>query len=259
MKKGWAIMKLGELCNIQLGKTPYRKNPKFWDRNKITDNVWLSIADLKHGQYITSSNEHISDIGAKEVVKIPKGTMLLSFKLTLGRVSFAGADLYTNEAIAALIDLDNRLSKYFLFYYFTLFDWDKAAEGDIKVKGKTLNKQKLQELPIIVPPIPEQKRIVAILDKAFAAIDKAKANTEKNLQNVRELFESYLQKVFQNSGDGWEQKMLGEVCSLITDGKHGDCKNETNSGYYFLSAKDVRNGTLLFDNARQITKNDFEE
>lgn len=199
--QGWEIKKLGEVCTIQLGKTPYRKNSKFWDKEKISGNIWLSIADLKHGEYISDSTEQVTDIGAKDIVKIPKGTMLLSFKLTLGRVSFAGIDLYTNEAIASLLNLDKQISKDFLFYYFSLFDWDKAAEGDIKVKGKTLNKQKLQELPIIVPPLPEQQRIVSILDKAFAAIEQAKANAQQNLKNAKELFESYLEKCLNHDSN----------------------------------------------------------
>jgi type I restriction enzyme S subunit len=220
MKQGWEIKKLGDVCSIQLGKTPYRKNPKFWDKGKVSGNVWLSIADLKHGEYITDSAEQVSDLGAKDIVKIPKGTMLLSFKLTLGRVSFAGVDLYTNEAIAALLNLDKKLSKDFLFYYFSLFDWDKTAEGDIKVKGKTLNKQKLKELQIIVPPLTEQKRLVAILDEAFAAIDKTKANAEQNLKNAKELFESYLQDVFENGKEIWEEKILDEVCEFRNGAAH---------------------------------------
>ena len=216
MKQGWEIKKLGEICTIQLGKTPYRKNSKFWDKEKISGNVWLSIADLKHGEYISDSTEQVTDIGAKDIVKIPKGTILLSFKLTLGRVSFAGIDLYTNESIASLLNLDKKISKDFLFYYFNLFDWDKAAEGDIKVKGKTLNKQKLKELPIIVPPLPEQQRIVSILDEAFAAIAKAKANAEQNLKNAKELFESYLQGVFEKKGEGWEERKVNEIGNAQT-------------------------------------------
>ncbi|RQP12292.1 MAG: restriction endonuclease subunit S [Chryseobacterium sp.] len=216
MKQGWEIKKLGDICTIQLGKTPYRKSPKFWDKEKTSGNVWLSISDLKHGQTISESEEHISDLGAKDVVKIPKGTMMLSFKLTLGRVSFAGCDLYTNEAIASLLNLKKEIDKDFLFYYFTLFDWDKAAEGDIKVKGKTLNKKKLNELEIIVPPLPEQQRIVSILDEAFAAITKAKANAEQNLKNAKELFESYLQGVFEKRGDGWEERKVNEIGNAQT-------------------------------------------
>jgi type I restriction enzyme S subunit len=83
------------------------------------------------------------------------------------------------------LDLSKEVSKEFLFYYFSFFDWDKEAESDIKVKGKTLNKKKLGELKIIVPPLPDQHRIVSILDKCFTAIDKAKAIAEQNLKNAK--------------------------------------------------------------------------
>ena len=210
MKQGWEIKKLGEVCTIQLGKTPYRENPKLWDKEKTSGNIWLSISDLKHGKYISESVEQISNAGAKDGVKIPKGTLLLSFKLTLGRVSFAGCNLYTNEAIASLLNLSSEISKEFLFYYFSWFDWDKAAEGDVKIKGKTLNKKKLNELKLVVPPLPEQHRIVSILDQCFSAIDIAKSNAKQNLKNAKELFESYLQEVFEHGKD-WEVKKLKDL------------------------------------------------
>jgi len=236
MKKNWEVKKLGEICTIQLGKTPYRKNPKFWDKEKISGNVWLSISDLKHGVYISESAEHISDLGAKNVVKIPQGTMLLSFKLTLGRVSFAGCDLYTNEAIASLLNLSSKINKKFLFYYFSFFDWDKATEGDIKVKGKTLNKKKLNDLKIVIPSLSEQRRIVSILDKCFTAIDKAKSNTEQNLKNVKKLFESYLQGVFESRK--WEKKKLNQISENLDSKRIPITKNKRNSGnipYYGAS------------------------
>lgn len=76
----------------------------------------------------------------------------------------------------------------------------------------------LKELEILIPPLEEQKRIVAILDEAFTGIDQAKANIEKNLKNAKELFESYLQGVFENKGEDWEEKTLGEVCDLSAGG-----------------------------------------
>ena len=118
----------------------------------------------------------------------------MSFKLTLGRLAFAGRDLYTNEAIAALTLFDEReLYKNFLFYFLHFFDWIKAAENDVKLKGMTLNKAKLKELEVHFPKsLAEQKRIVAILDKIFEGIDAAVANAEKNFANARELLESSL-------------------------------------------------------------------
>ena len=216
MKQGWEIKKLGDLCQIELGKTPYRGDKSFWDTEKKTENVWLSIADLLNtdGDVVSDSKEYITEKAAKISKPVKKGTFLLSFKLTLGRLAFTGKDLFTNEAIAALtINNEKELDKYFLYQFLSLFDWNAAAEGDVKVKGKTLNKAKLKEIEVHYPKsLPEQQRIVSILDEAFAAIAKAKANAEQNLRNAKEVFESYLQGVFEGKGDGWEEKTLGEVC-----------------------------------------------
>jgi len=255
MKKDWEVKKLGEVCTIQLGKTPYRNNSKFWDKEKISGNVWLSISDLKHGEYISESAEQISDLGAKNVVKIPQGTMLISFKLTLGRISFAGCDLYTNEAIASLLNLSNKLIKEYLFYYFSFFDWDKATEGDIKVKGKTLNKKKLNDLIIPIPPLTEQKHIVSVLDKCFTAANKAKANTEQNLKNAKELFESYLQGMFLKKGKDWEEKQLGDLCLLITKGsspKWQGIKYVNKPGILFVTSENVGDRELLLETRKYV-------
>lgn len=79
---------------------------------------------------------------------------------------------------------------------------------------KEISGSKLSQVPIPLPPLPEQKRIVAILDECFAAIAKAKANAEQNLKNAKELFESYLQGVFEKRGEGWEEKRFDEICVL---------------------------------------------
>ena len=217
MKKGWQTKKLGELCRIELGKTPARANKAFWDVGRVTDNVWLSIADLLNtdGNVVSDSKEYLSDEGAATSKTVRHGTLLLSFKLTLGRLAFAGRDLFTNEAIAALNLFDEgELSKEFLFYFLQFFDWDKATDGDIKLKGRTFNKAKLKELEVCFPPLPEQQRIVGILDKAFEAIATAKANAEKNVENARAVFESHLEGVFSERGEGWVEKTLGDVCSF---------------------------------------------
>ncbi len=219
MKNNWQIKKLGDLCQIELGKTPYRGNKNFWDAEKQTDNVWLSIADLLNteGNIVLDSKEYISDEGAGLSKIVRKGTLLASFKLTLGRLAFAGKDLYTNEAIAALSTKDQKqISKNYLYHFLSYFDWHAATKGDVKVKGKTLNKAKLKDILIHFPnSIVEQERIVGMLDKVFSLVVDAKENAEKNLQNSRELFESYLQSVFANPGGGWEKKKLGEVCNFV--------------------------------------------
>ena len=100
----YPLKKLGELCRIELGKTPSRSDDSLWDKEKNTDNVWLSIADLPLTlkPVMHDAKEYISNKGAELCKVIPEGTLMVSFKLSLGRLAFAGRDLFTNEAIAAL-------------------------------------------------------------------------------------------------------------------------------------------------------------
>jgi len=241
VKSGWQTKKLGNLCEIELGKTPARANKAFWDKKRETGNVWLSIADLLNAEdnIVADSKEYLSDKGAAISKIVRKGTLLASFKLTLGRLAFTGCDLFTNEAIAALTIFNEReLSKEFLFYFLHFFDWRKAAENDVKLKGMTLNKAKLKEMPVHFPSPAEQQRIIGILDEAFEGIATAKANAEKNLQNARALFESYLQSVFIKSGKGWAEKTLDQISENLDSKRVPITKNIRTSGsipYYGAS------------------------
>lgn len=174
---------------------------------------------------------------------------MVSFKLTLGRLAFAGRDLFTNEAIAALYLQKNApLSNKFLYWYLTYFDWDAAAANDQKIKGKTLNKEKLKLIPVILPPLPEQKRIVEVLDKAFEGLAIAKANAEANLQNARELFQSHLAAAFSNEAleKGWEVKTLSDF-SAINYGYTESAKTDP-VGPKFLRITDIQDGRVNWQN-----------
>jgi len=200
---------------------------------------------------MTDSKEYISDKGAKLCRVIPAGTLIVSFKLSLGRLAYAGKDLFSNEAIAALyVEKNIALAKDYLYWALTNFDWDNAVGSDIKVKGKTLNKAKLKEILIPLPPIPEQQRIVVILDQAFADIEKARANAEQNLKNARELFDSYLQQVFSQRGEGWEVKTLNE----IADVQYGYTDKSTEEGdFRYVRITDIdKNGELISENKKYI-------
>jgi type I restriction enzyme S subunit len=249
----WQKEKLGELCHIELGKTPSRSNKKLWDEAKKSQNIWLSIADLPHSfkPIISDSKEYISEEGRKLCKLVPRGTLILSFKLSIGRLAFAGKDLYTNEAIAALYIVDSALLvQDYLYWYLKFFDWDIAVGNDVKVKGKTLNKAKLKEVDVFFPSIQEQKRIVTILDQAFANIEKARVTAETNLKNARELFDSYLQQVFSQRGEGWELKKVSEIADTCL-GKMLDKKKNKGSPKPYLRNLNVQ----WFD----ITLSDIQE
>src|SRR5437667_1625236 len=170
----WTRTRIGNVCSVSIGGTPSRENSELWDSEKETDNLWVSIRDLSK-KFICDTAEYISDEGVRKsnVKKVPRGTILMSFKLTIGRVGVAQQDLYTNEAIAALIP-NGALSSEYLYY--GLQCWDLLGHVDTAVKGATLNKEKVKNIPIFFPAsLPEQEQISAILATIDMLISKSEA------------------------------------------------------------------------------------
>ncbi|MBO7546438.1 MAG: restriction endonuclease subunit S [Paludibacteraceae bacterium] len=261
MREGWTYKKLGEVCKISIGRTPSRSDMSLWDINKATRNYWVSIADMgtaKDG-VIYDTKEYISNKAAKSIPIIPKGTLLLSFKLTLGKTAIAGNDLYTNEAIANLPFISNDVDRDYLVYYFRYFNWEKYSIGDEKVLGKTLNKKKLDILPICYPSFAEQRSIVSRLDAVFAEIDALKANADKQLSEARALFQKALTEAMTPK-DGWEKKMLKELTSEIGDGLHGTPKYSDNGNFFFVNGNNLENGIIeIKGNTKRVNLKEYEK
>lgn len=157
----WASPTLHELCEINVGRTPARANLGFWGEGE----PWLSIADMNQGRIITRTKEQITAAGARAGRQVPPGTVLLSFKLSIGKVALAGIPLYTNEAIAALPIRDaERLDHRYLMRALEVLDL--VGDSNRAAMGATLNKATLARVRVPLPPLGEQQRIVAILDQA---------------------------------------------------------------------------------------------
>ena len=262
----WETLKLGDICDISIGKTPSRGEKRYWDKEKQTENVWLSIADLTSvsGRYISDSKEYVSDEGAKLFKPVPKDTLVMSFKLSIGKLAFTQRELRTNEAIAALLIKDESLvTKEFLYHYLSSLDWGVLAGNDEKVKGKTLNKKKLNVLEVILPPLTEQQRIVAKLDAAFAEIDRAieleyqKSFSATALESqamtgwlAQHSSQSAIYKISDAVDNGWIQAPF--------DGNHGEihpkAKDYVSYGVPFLMASDIRNGHADLKNCKFLTR-----
>lgn len=183
---------LESICNIQIGKTPSRAKSNYWNGNL----PWATISDLSNGRILTVTKEAISNDGADESGSklIPAGTLLLSFKLSLGKRAIAGIDLFTNEAIAALLIKDpNVVCREYLYWALGTVDYDKLV--DRAAKGKTLNKAKLRYLPVPLPPLAEQKRIAAILDAA----DALRARRREAIAQLDTLLQSTFLEMFGDS------------------------------------------------------------
>jgi type I restriction enzyme S subunit len=112
---------------------------------------------------------------------------------------------------------DSSTSKFLYLYFLSAKGKKQIDDISTGAAQKKFNKTSFRDIEIPLPSLPEQQAIVAILDEAFAAIAQAKANAEQNLQNANELFESYLQSVFENKGEGWEEKEFGSVITTLTD------------------------------------------
>lgn len=170
------------------------------------------------------------------------GDILMSVRAPVGPINFATEKICIGRGLAA-IRASKEIEKNFLFNFLQKFE--SEIVGNAGAVFNSINKTQIENINIPLPPLHEQQRIVAILDEAFAAIATAKENAEKNLQNARELFESYLQNVFANPGDGWEEKTLDQVSITFGRGKskHRPRNEKTLYGgkYPFIQTGDIRN------------------
>ena len=185
--------KLKELFDLQMGKTPSRNNSDYWNTK---DNKWISIADLsKCEKYITDTKEYISDIAIKEsgINPIPANTVVMSFKLSIGKTAITKEVIYSNEAIMSFRDKKTiELLPDYTYYLMMSKRWDEGTNK--AVMGKTLNKATLSEIKVSVHDIAEQQRIVNVLDKLTALIDKRK----KQLKKLDELVKARFVELFGN-------------------------------------------------------------
>ena len=162
-KSEWKKVKLGDVFNLQMGKTPLRENKLYWNKGKYN---WISISDMNFSEkYLFSTKEKISDIAIKEsgIKLIPKNTVIMSFKLSIGKVKIVNEDIYSNEAIMAFIPKENFfIDKNFLYYCLKSLKWNEGINK--AVKGLTLNKNLIAQKEIFLPDLTIQKKISNNLD-----------------------------------------------------------------------------------------------
>ena len=240
LPKGWEIKKLGDVCEVQRGLTYSGKDAVDFSNNIVlrATNINLKNCSLDFSELKYLRN----DFSIQEKYKLKKGSLLICFssgsKSHLGKVALVDKDYeYSFGGFIGQINPDNKILSKYLF--FSLISENYKIYISELTDGININNLKikdLQQYQIPLPPLPEQKCIVSILDRAFEAIDKAKANAEQNLKNAKELFESYLQGVFENKGDDWEEKTLKEV-GIVQTGTTPPTKDKSNYGNYIPFAK----------------------
>lgn len=183
--------RMDEIFELQMGKTPSRGKQEYWVSK---GHKWISIADLsKCGKYISETKEYLSDEAVNEsgISLIPANTVLLSFKLSIGKVAITAEPMYSNEAIMSFRDRQVvELLPEYIYYMFLGKDWDSGTNK--AVMGKTLNKATLSAIRIKVHDISKQREIVRVLSK----VDELIVARQQQLAKLDELVKAWFVEMF---------------------------------------------------------------
>ena len=206
---------LDELFDLQMGKTPSRNNSAYWNDGS---NDWISIGDLSgFGKYVGETKEQLTDLAVSEsgIKSIPVDTVVMSFKLSIGKLAITTEEIYSNEAIMAFIDKKvEKISPDYLYYLLLSKDWDEGTNK--AVMGKTLNKATLSKVKIKLHEFSEQKEIVVVLDKA----NKLIILRNQQLEDLDNLIKSRFVEMFgdpQRNPFKWLKAPMGDFMITLTD------------------------------------------
>ena len=217
----WEVKKLEEVT--ERIKDGLHKTPEYTN-DGIPFVSTTNLLPFRESFNFSSYKKYITEESYRELFKSNrpmKGDILISKCGTIGISQLVRTDLNFGifVGLALVTPQKNVLDGEYLEYYLnSQVAQEKMNDLCTGTTRKTLALQALKKLDIIVPPLPTQKKIVEVLDSAFEKIAKAKENSEQNLKNAKEIFESYLQKVFENKGEDWEEKTLNEISENL-DGK----------------------------------------
>ncbi len=239
MKQSWQIKKLGELCDF-IGdgdwiesKDQSTKGIRLIQTGNIGNGIYLDKAH--HAHFI--SEETFSRLRCTEI--FPGDCLISRLPDPVGRACIIPKA--AEKMITAVDCTIIRFNKQILPEYFVLYAQSNKYFKDIDSEStgatrKRISRKNLEKISVPLPPLEEQKRIVAVLDKKFAQIETLKTAAEKNLQNIKQLFQTELEKAFSNTS--WEKKILSDVCLQKQNKKWKDENNNTEYQYIDLSAVD---------------------
>ena len=250
--------KLKDIFDLQMGKTPSRNNQDYWSSK---ENKWISIADLsKAGRYISETKEYLSNDAVREsgIKVIPANTVIMSFKLSIGKTTITAEDMYSNEAIMAFHD--KHIVKFLPEYIYYLFKYKNWDEGSNKaVMGKTLNKATLSEIEIEICPIEQQREIVRILNKMMEIL----LGLERELQLLDDLIRARFVEMFGDpikNPKKYPVHQLSEHITSLTSGSRGWAQYCVDDGReWFITIKNVKGCHIITDNMQPVNAPDNAE
>ena len=255
-KKGWEVRRLEELYEIARGGSP--RPIKNYMTTELDGINWIKISDATAStKYIYETKEKIKPEGIKMSRLVHEGDFILSNSMSFGRPYIMKTTGCIHDGWLVLHPKSDQINNDYMYYLLgsdvVYKQFDQLAAGSTV---RNLNSDLVRGVEVLIPPIAEQQKIVAVLDEAFAGIATATENAKKNLANARELFESHLQTIFTTKGNGWVEKKLGDVCD-VRDGTH-DSPKYVDNGIPFITQKNIRKEGLSFSGTKFISQKDHD-
>ncbi len=245
MKAGWQIKKLRDVCTLINGRA-YKKSELLSEGKYPV---------LRVGNFFTNNHWYYSDLELDGNKYCDSGDLLYAWSASFGPRIWDGGKVIFHYHIWKVIPDAHQIDQSFLFHFFL---WDMEQIKKDRGAGTTMlhvSKGSMEDRDILLPPLTEQQRIVAILDEAFDGISKARANAEKNLHNARELFDSYLQSIFILRADGWKEKRLGSIAEVQSGGTPLVSNKDFWNGDIAWYSSGELNNRYTSDPERKITTN----
>ena len=244
-------VRVSDVFDLRMGKTPSRKNLSYWHDG---NHDWISIADLgSFGKYVGSTKERINDLAIAEtgIKPAPANTVLMSFKLSLGKTAITTIPVYTNEAIMAFVDKGiYPVDPSFMYHQCRAKDW--TADTNTAVMGKTLNKKTLGQQMVFLPGLAEQKAIARQLDFVERQLD----NANEQLEQLDSLVKSRFVEITSGALATIKHRKLEELVTIRLGLTHTPLY--TDSGKPFLSIKNISGGSICFENCKFISEEEFK-
>ena len=233
--------RIRDLFDLRMGRTPARKETRYWTD---CDADWVSIRDLSgFGKYVGKTKERINQTAIEEcrMDPVPADTLIMSFKLSIGKTAITKKPVYTNEAIMAFLDKHTvPLDLDYLYHQFSSKDWMESS--NLAVMGATLNKKTLGEKTIVVPSIEEQRRV----SRRLECVQNQMSLVRRILAKTDELVQSRFVEMFGSYGEE-TTRLLGEVAVVQT----GATPSRANAAYYGDGIPWVKTGEINYTTIMQ--------
>ena len=236
---------LGDICDIKIGRTPPRNQPQWFSESHGIK--WVSIKDMGNtGKYISQTSEFLTADAIKKfnIPIIPAGTLLMSFKLTVGRLGFTKYDMCSNEAIAQLPIKDvNVADKDYLYYYLSNFNFDSLSSTSSIATA--VNSKTVKNIPIDLPPFDQQKKIADVLSSLDEKIELNRRMNETLEQLGQALFRHYF--VDNPEVDSWENGEVSDIVRVHSGFAFKSKDFDIDGRYGLVTIKNVQDGSFIKD------------